>query len=160
MHAEYYTLTGNHIKEEIVYFQKMRLGIGKWVSRRPLIMKEVNWWAYTSLFQKDRLFSKLVLRHPFSVQMEIFHLILRYWYNRLKEYIFPLLVNVRLLMELCHKLIYFDLNWLWLCKFTKGERDGLWFQFWHVQCLCDINKIFVENIGNFVFFWNWAFFFN
>ena len=110
MHAEYYTLTGNHIKEEIVYFQKMRLGIGKWVSRRPLIMKEVNWWAYNLLFQKDRLFWKLVLRQPSSPQMEIFHLILRYWYNRLKECIFSLLANVRLLMELCHKLIYFDLN--------------------------------------------------
>ena len=29
MHAEYYTLNGNHIKEEIVYFQKMRVAVGK-----------------------------------------------------------------------------------------------------------------------------------
>ena len=34
----------------------------------------------------------------------------------------------------------------------------LWFPFWYVQCLCDINKIFVENICNFVFVWYWAFF--
>ena len=27
MHAEYYTLNGNHIKEEIVYFQKMSLAV-------------------------------------------------------------------------------------------------------------------------------------
>ena len=62
MHAEYYTLNGNHIKEEIVYFQKMRLAVGKWVSCRPLIIKGVNWCAYNLLFQKHRLFWKLVLR--------------------------------------------------------------------------------------------------
>ena len=74
MHAEYYTLNGIHIKEEIVYFQKMRLAIGKWVSRWPSIMKEVNWWTYNLLFQRDRLFWKLVLGQPFSIQIEIFHL--------------------------------------------------------------------------------------
>ena len=42
MHAEYYTLNGNHIKEEIIYFQKMCLAVGKGVSRKPLIMKQVN----------------------------------------------------------------------------------------------------------------------
>ena len=29
MHAEYYTLNGNYVKEEIVYFQKMCLAVGK-----------------------------------------------------------------------------------------------------------------------------------
>ena len=36
-------------------------------------------------------------------------------------------------------------------KFWK-IKYFLWFPFWYVQSLCDINKIFVENIYNFVFF--------
>ena len=42
MHAEYYALNGNYIKEEIIYFQKMSLAVGKCVYRRPLIVEEVN----------------------------------------------------------------------------------------------------------------------
>ena len=102
MHAEYYTLNRNHIKEEVVYFQKMHLAVGKWVCRRLLIMKEVNWLAYNLPFQKDSLFWKLVLRQSSSIQEEIFHLRLRYWYNRLKKCIFLLLANVRRLLELYH----------------------------------------------------------
>ena len=34
-----------------------------------------------------------------------------------------------------------------------------WFPFWYVQCLCDIKKIFVENICNFVFLIFLTFFF-
>ena len=122
MHAEYYTLNGNHIKEEIIYFQKMCLAVGKWVSLRPLIVNELNWWIYNLLLEQDRLFLNLILRQLSSIKMEIFHLRLRYWYNCLQKCIFLLLANVRLLLELCHYLIYFDLIfWGWLCKFPQGR---------------------------------------
>ena len=49
MHVEYYTLNGDDMKEEITYFQKMCLVVGKWVSRRPLIVKEVSWWVCMEL---------------------------------------------------------------------------------------------------------------
>ena len=29
MHAEYYILNGNHVKEEIIYFHKMCLAVGE-----------------------------------------------------------------------------------------------------------------------------------
>ena len=35
-------VNGNHIREDIIYFQKICLAVGKQVSRRPLIKKEVN----------------------------------------------------------------------------------------------------------------------
>ena len=69
-----WVLNVNHIKEEI-YFRDMCLAVRKWVSLRPLIVKEVIWWTYNLLcFQEDRLFWKLVLRQPSSIQMDIFHL--------------------------------------------------------------------------------------
>ena len=76
MHAEYYTLNENHIKEEFIFKKCVQLLVNEF--HRPLIMKEVNGWAYNLLFQKDRLFKKLVLCQPSSIQMEIFHLRLRY----------------------------------------------------------------------------------
>ena len=154
MHAEYYTLNGNHIKEEIVYFQKMRLAVGKWVSRGPLIMKEVNWLAYNLLFQKDRLFWKLVLRQPSSIQMEISHLRLRYWYNRLKECIFLLLANVFVGIVPLVDLFWFTLRmalqvsqWrTWL----KPKIIKIVFRFWKASPFCDFNKVFAESICKFM----------
>ena len=37
-------------------------------------------------------------------------------------------------------------------------KSFLWFPFWYFQFLSKINKIFVENICNFVFFWCWTLF--